>query len=60
MYNSNIFIPLKGLTPNIKSSQTQTPNIQTSLALVNRLKFILSGAIHFIGSRPLEAEMNVH
>lgn len=31
------------------------PNIQTSLSPVNLLKFILSGAIHFMGSFPLEA-----
>ena len=31
------------------------PNIQTSLAVVNLLKFMLSGAIHLIGSLPLLA-----
>lgn len=33
-----------------------SPNIQTSLAVVNRLKLMDSGAIHLIGSLPLEAE----
>lgn len=33
-----------------------SPNIQTSLADVNLLKLIDSGAIHLIGSLPLEAE----
>lgn len=33
-----------------------SPNIQTSLAEVNLLKLIDSGAIHLIGSLPLEAE----
>lgn len=32
------------------------PNIQTSLAVVNRLKLMDSGAIHLIGSLPLDAE----
>ena len=41
--------------PNISISQTQTPNIQTSLAVVNLRKLMLSGAIHLIGSFPLEA-----
>lgn len=36
-----------------KHTQMQTPNIQTSLAAVKRRKFILSGAIHLIGSIPL-------
>ena len=31
------------------------PNIQTSLADVNLLKLMDSGAIHLIGSLPLEA-----
>ena len=31
------------------------PNIQTSLAVVNLLKLIDSGAIHLMGSLPLEA-----
>ena len=31
------------------------PNIHTSLSPVNRLKLILSGAIHLIGSFPLDA-----
>lgn len=31
------------------------PNIQTSLAVVNRRKFIDSGAIHLIGNLPLDA-----
>lgn len=31
------------------------PNIQTSLAVVNRLKLMDSGAIHLIGSLPLDA-----
>lgn len=33
------------------------PNIQTSLAVVNLLKLIDSGAIHFIGSLPFEAKI---
>lgn len=33
-----------------------SPNIQTSLADVNLLKLMDSGAIHLIGSLPLEAE----
>lgn len=33
------------------------PNIQTSLAVVNRRKLIDSGAIHLMGSLPLEAEV---
>ena len=37
--------------PNIK----HLPNIHTSLADVNLLKLIDSGAIHLIGSLPLEA-----
>ena len=41
--------------PIMNSSQIHTPNIQTSLEEVNLLKLIDSGAIHFIGSRPLEA-----
>lgn len=32
------------------------PNIQTSLAVVNRLKLMDSGAIHLMGSLPLDAE----
>lgn len=39
--------------------KSQLPNIQTSLAEVNRRKFMDSGAIHLIGSFPLEAE-NTH
>ena len=35
---------------------TDSPNIQTSLAVVNLLKLIDSGAIHLMGSLPLEAE----
>jgi hypothetical protein len=31
------------------------PNIQTSLAVVNRLKLMLSGAIHLIGNFPFDA-----
>ena len=31
------------------------PNIHTSLAVVNRRKLIDSGAIHLIGSLPLDA-----
>lgn len=31
------------------------PNIQTSVAVVNLLKFIDSGAIHFMGSFPFDA-----
>lgn len=38
---------------NIKKN---SPNIQTSLADVNLLKLIDSGAIHLMGSLPLEAE----
>lgn len=33
------------------------PNIQTSLAVVNLLKLMDSGAIHFIGSLPFEAKI---
>lgn len=33
------------------------PNIHTSLAVVKRLKLIDSGAIHFMGNLPLEAEI---
>ena len=35
------------------------PNIHTSLADVNLLKLIDSGAIHLIGSLPLEAENGI-
>ena len=37
------------------SQRSNLPNIQTSLAEVNLLKLIDSGAIHLIGSFPLEA-----
>lgn len=44
----------------MKKERTQPdlnlPNIQTSLAVVNRLKLMDSGAIHLIGSLPLDAE----
>jgi len=45
------------LTRGIERSKahTHSPNIHTSLAEVKRLKFIDSGAIHLIGSFPLEA-----
>lgn len=43
------------LTRGIHSSKALLPNIHTSLAEVKRLKFIDSGAIHLIGSFPLEA-----
>jgi len=35
---------------------TIAPSIQMSLLLVNRRKLIDSGAIHFIGSFPLDAD----
>lgn len=37
------------------TAYTNSPNIQTSLAVVNRLKLIDSGAIHLIGNRVTEA-----
>ena len=40
----------------IDSNCLNSPNIQTSLAEVNLLKLIDSGAIHLIGSLPLEAD----
>lgn len=40
----------------IHTNDQNSPNIQTSLAEVNLLKLIDSGAIHLIGSFPLEAE----
>ena len=52
---SSFLILINGLTPLISISQQQTPNIQTSLDPVNRLKLMLSGAIHFIGSLPRDA-----
>ena len=52
---SEFFTPWKGLTPSIRISQTQTPNIHTSDAVVNLRKLIDSGAIHLIGSFPFEA-----
>lgn len=55
LMTSSFLIPTKGFTPLIKISQQQTPNIQTSLRPVNRRKLILSGAIHLMGSLPLEA-----
>lgn len=45
--------PIKGY---LNSSYFFLPNIQTSLAVVNLLKLIDSGAIHLIGSLPFEAE----
>ncbi len=36
-------------------NEKHSPNIQTSLAEVNRRKFMDSGAIHLMGSFPLEA-----
>jgi len=47
--------PWNGLTPIISTSHMHTPNIQTSLAVVNRLKLIDSGDIHLIGNLPLDA-----
>ena len=44
-----------GLTPSMRISQTQTPNIQTSEAAVNLLKLIDSGDIHLMGSLPRDA-----
>lgn len=43
--------------PYMRISQIQTANIHTSLAAVNLLKLILSGAIHLIGNLPLDAEI---
>lgn len=40
----------------IRRKNNNSPNIQTSLADVNLLKLIDSGAIHLMGSLPLEAE----
>lgn len=37
-------------------SRCFSPNIQTSLAVVKRLKLMDSGAIHLIGNRLAEAE----
>jgi hypothetical protein len=39
--------------------RSNVPNIHTSLAAVNLLKLIDSGAIHLIGSLPLEAENRI-
>lgn len=39
-----------------KTTELNLPNIQTSLAVVNRLKLMDSGAIHLIGSLPLDAK----
>lgn len=36
-----------------KAHSKNLPNIQASLAVVNLLKLILSGAIHLMGKRPL-------
>lgn len=47
--------PWNGFTPYIKTSQQQTPNIQTSEADEKRRKLMDSGAIHLIGSLPFEA-----
>ena len=38
-----------------QNMSTDLPNIQTSLAVVKRLKLMDSGAIHFIGNRLTEA-----
>ncbi len=51
----SFLMPTKGLTPLIKISQQHTPNIHTSLRPVNRRKLMLSGAIHLMGSLPLDA-----
>lgn len=50
---SLFLMPWNGFTPSIRISHVHTPNIQTSLAVVKRRKFIDSGAIHLIGSMPL-------
>ena len=44
------------VTETERQRETDSPNIHTSLAEVKRLKFMDSGAIHLIGSFPLEAE----
>lgn len=41
-------------------SKLNSPNIHTSLAEVNLLKLIDSGAIHLIGSLPFEAKTKTH
>lgn len=46
----------KSETERQKATDLNLPNIQTSLAVVNRLKLMDSGAIHLIGSFPLDAE----
>lgn len=38
---------------------SNSPNIHTSLAVVNLRKLIDSGAIHLIGSLPLDAERGI-
>ena len=55
LMTSSFLMPTKGLTPLIKISQQQTPNIHTSLRPVNRRKLMLSGAIHLMGSLPRDA-----
>lgn len=52
---SSFLMLMNGFTPLINISQQQTPNIHTSLEPVNLLKLMLSGAIHLIGSLPLDA-----
>lgn len=52
---SLFLIPWNGFTPIINTSHMHTPNIQTSLAVVNRLKLMDSGDIHLIGNLPLDA-----
>lgn len=40
----------------VNLKNVNSPNIQMSLAIVNLLKLIDSGAIHLIGSLPFEAK----
>lgn len=42
----------------VVKSITSSPNIQTSLAVVKRLKLMDSGAIHLIGNRVIDAAKN--
>lgn len=58
--NSSFTVKMKHRPPLIGHIRTppfgvHSPNIQTSLAEVNRRKLIDSGAIHLMGNFPLEA-----